>query len=97
MIMVDSMITDGQRFAMLKLFGYFAPDRNARLWILSQIFNREIKSISELTLNEWHQIRDRAYLNWADGDWTVSEEFIKDGHRRFEEYEEKILGQEKLF
>ena len=91
------MINEGQRFAVIKLFGHFASDRNARLWILSQMFGREIKSTNELTLNEWRQIRDKAYLNWVNSDWTVSDEFIKDGHRRFEEYEEKVLGQKKLF
>ena len=92
-----NLITQGQQFALIKLCSVYTNRRDARLWILSKLTGREIKSSSELTLEEWRKIRDDAYPAWGSNDWTISEKFATKMAGLINEYEEKVLGQMKLF
>ena len=90
-------ITDGQKLALIKLCQKFVKGRDGRLWILSQLLNKEVNSTSELSINDWRKIRDMAYPHWPDNDWTISDEFMSIGNNLRLRYEKEVLGQMALF
>jgi len=90
-------IKDGQKLALIKLCQRFVKGRNARLWIISQLLDREIKSTGELSIDDWRRIRNKAYPVWADDVWEISEEFGQEMHKLSQRYEKEILGQTVLF
>ena len=90
-------ISDGQKFALVKLCGMTAKERNARLYLLSNLTGRTIESSSNIQVNEWRKIRDAAYPRWTNNDWSVSEEFLSKCRQIYEDYETSVLGQMKLF
>jgi len=90
-------ITDGQKFALIKLMGRFAKNRNARLWMLSKLLNKTVESTSELSVDDWRKIRDMAYPDWSDDNWYPCEEFFELGYKLYREYEEDVVGQMSLF
>lgn len=88
--------TDGQIFATRKLLG-FIKVRDARLWVLSQLIERDLSSTSDLMQDEWRKIRDSAYPNWTHDDWGVCSEFKSKCLSLNARWEEEILGQATLF
>lgn len=90
-------ITDGQKLALVKLCGNVTSDSAGRHYILSKLTGRDIKHTSDLLLNEWRTIRDEAYPDWPNGDWSISESFHRKLWSIYVEYETEIIGQGKLF
>lgn len=93
----EPMITEGQRYALTKAISAFAPQRHCRLWILSQFFGREIKSSADLTLTEWRTFRNKAYREWANGNWELADAMKSEINKLVERYDEEVMGQQKLF
>ena len=93
----EPKITDGQRFAIFKLFERMKCDRGGRLWILSKLLEREVKTTADLTLNEWRTIRNSAYPNWVNNDWEISSEFWMSIREIKKQYEIEVLGQTMMF
>lgn len=94
---MDMQIRDGQKLALIKLCQRFTKSRHCRLWMLSKLLNKEVNSTDELYLSDWRQIRNQAYPNWPNDDWTISEEFMAEGWRLERAYEKEVLGQQDLF
>jgi hypothetical protein len=90
-------INDGQRFALNKLVNQFADCREARLYVLSALTGRPLASSSAVTVGEWRRIRDEAYPNWPDDDWTVAEAFAAKVFALVNRYREEVCGQLRLF
>lgn len=93
----EQPIKDGQKLALIKLCQRFTKSRHCRLWILSKLLNKQVVSTGELFLSDWRQIRNEAYPNWHNDDWTISDEFISKGRKLQREYESEVLGQKDLF
>ena len=92
-----TIISDGQLFALNRLIGKFAPDRPKRLFVLGKLLNKEVKSSTELTLENWRYIRDKAYPAWMKDDWTINEAFTGEVRGFVKQYEKEVLGQKELF
>lgn len=90
-------ITDGQKLALVKLCGKVTTDSAGRHYILSKLTNRTIEHTSDLMLNEWRTIRDEAYPDWPQNDWSLSDKFLSKLRLCYEEYETEVIGQGKLF
>ncbi len=91
------LISDGQKFALIKLLGRFTKSRKVRLWMLSQLLNKEVETTSELFVDDWRKIRDAAYPAWPDDDWEIAKEFESKCELLYRRYEEEVLGQKSLF
>src|SRR3990167_6270642 len=76
---VMDMINDGQTYALNKLLEpYTGKDREARLYVVSQLIGREVMSTKALTLLEWRMIRNQAYFYDPEADeqqWEVLSSF----------------------
>lgn len=94
----DNMVmTDGQKFALIKLCGNYAKDRGQRLYLLSQLLGRTINTSNDCTQEDWRKIRNEAYQNWSNDDWSVCEPFIAKSQTICAKYEEEVMGQARLF
>ena len=71
-------------------------NREARLYVVSQLLDKDVKSTKNLTIGDWQTIRDDAYPNWESGEWEPSVKFEGKVARLYEEYLEN-QGQDKLF
>ena len=89
-------IKEGQRFALIKLCQNYIKSRNGRLFLVSKILDKEVKSFSELSIDDWQLIRNLAYENWYQDDWTIDTRFANLAYKYAEEYE-LSLGQGTLF
>lgn len=92
-----TLINPGQKFSLFRLCQRFAGTEEKRLFLLSHILNREVKSIGNVFLDEWRAIRDSAFPGWSDNNWEVSREFIYSAKDLVRQYEEEVLGQGVLF
>jgi hypothetical protein len=90
-------ITDGQKLALVRLVGNVTDIAAARYYILSKMVDRNIEHTSELTLEEWRLIRNEAYPNWYNDDWSISDKFLSKLQVFYDIYETEIMGQKKLF
>ncbi len=90
-------ISDGQRFALNKLCNNYAKSREERLFLLSFLLGKEVKTTAELSRADWQKIRDLAYENWNKDDWMVSEYFDSTAKKVCKDYQEKTLGQGVLW
>jgi len=90
-------ISDGQRFAILKLLSKFTKIRDCRLFILSNIPDKKILSTSDLTIEDWRKIRNMAYLDWVNDTWDISDDFKQKAQALVDKYETDIMGQKTLF
>lgn len=89
-------ITEGQMTSLRGLID--AKDEAQRLWIISQMVEREIKALDRMTVGEWRILRDYAYPNWRDQDWkTINPEFTRDLAGWRQQYYETVTGQQRLF
>jgi len=95
--MINPEITDGQRLAIIKLFGKFADNRHCRLWMLEQILDKKVNTTAELSVQDWRKIRNAAYPNWGANDWEIGKEFTAKCTGLLEKYETEIIGQKRLF
>lgn len=95
--MNNNLITDGQRFAIVRLCSKFADVRPARLYLLSKLTGRNITTSAELLLEEWRKIRNEAYPNWSSNDWSICKGFESKCREILEQYETEVLGQKRLF
>jgi len=93
----ESKISDGQRFAIIKLFGKYTNERSCRLWLIGKIIGREIITTADITLSEWRKIRNEAYPNWGANDWETSDGWNRKCRELVDEYETEIIGQKRLF
>ena len=94
---METPITDGQKFALIKLCSQFTKLRSGRLYLLSELTGRDIKTTSELLLSEWRKIRDEAYSNWHNDDWYMNDEFKMKCKTILDVFEKEVLGQRSLF
>ena len=73
----ELLLSKGQLWAVVKLCkeatGY--DGHNERVALLSGLTGRQVCSSKEITLAEWRRIRDAAYPNWPENDWTMSQQF----------------------
>lgn len=90
-------ITDGQQYALNKLIGGYTDGRKMRLYVISNLLGKEVESTGDLLKEDWKWIRDRAYKNWRNDDWIVSEEFEQEVYRLVNKFEEEVMGQQKMF
>lgn len=90
-------VTNGQKFALAKLFGRFCKTRGERLWILSEYLGRIVDSSSGVLLSEWRKIRDGAYPNWHDNNWEVCEKFANNIRKLNSRYEKEVVRQLTMF
>ena len=90
-------ITDGQKLALIKLCQRFTKNRDARLWILSQLLSKEVNSTDELSIEDWRKIRNQAYPDWPNDNWEMSDKFLSIGNNLYLRYEKEVLGQGALF
>lgn len=96
--MASNHITDGQMFALNKLIERFTgKDREARLWVISKLIDREIESTADLWLAEWQTIRNWAYPDWVNDNWEVSEQFASECAVLVLRFNEEVRGQLRLF
>jgi len=91
----DFLVTGGQRLALNKLVN--ETYRAKRLWIISQLIEREVQSSADVTEPEWRTVCAEAYPNRFDDDWTVADSFRRRLAELKQEYEEAVLGQQRLF
>jgi hypothetical protein len=68
-------IKDGQLVAVRRLVGDVVKDKPGQLYVVSQLVGRNLRTLADLTAAEWRMIRNDAYPNWKDDDWTVSAAF----------------------
>jgi len=90
-------IRDGQKLALIKLSQKFVKGRKARLFLISDLIGREIKSTSELSVNEWRKVRDAAYPDWPNDNWEVAENFKHKCRAIAQRYEKEVIGQQVMF
>ena len=88
------LITDGQKFALVKLCSQFTKLRQGRLYLLTELIGRQIVSTSDVLIGEWRKIRDEAYPNWSDDNWSVCDEFTSKCQTIISDFEKEILGQQ---
>ena len=89
-------IKDGQKFALLRLCQKYIKGRNGRLFLVGKILKKEIQSFDDLSITDWQIIRNFAYDNWSNDDWTISNKFANLAMQISDEYEIS-LGQGMLF
>ena len=92
----SDMISGGQRFSLNKLLSGYAKARADRLYLLSTIIGRAVGSSSHVTLAEWRKLRDEAWPEWTNNNWTPGEAFDKKARAIMREYEVDVLGQREL-
>ena len=81
--------------ALRKLIGDVSRDK--RLWIASQLIGRTIGSFDDLTLQDWRKVRNAAYPDWPQNDWTVGDAFRRELAHLGSQYDETVTGQMRLF
>ena len=94
-------ITGGQiqswKSAISEIQALSRKDVPAMLYITGRLIGRELEALGDLTKAEWIELRDQAYPNWQDDDWTVSPDFRVQIAEIYDEYRETVLGQKRLF
>jgi hypothetical protein len=75
----------------------FTNRRDCRLWILSELLGKNVLSANYLSLQDWRKIRNEAYPNWTNNEWTIGDSFSKKINVLCNQFEEQVLGQKKLF
>lgn len=92
-----NMITPGQiRSLRTGISTIAGKDNAAHLYIVNKLMEKDLKTLSELTRHEWHQLRDQMYPRWHDDDWSLGSVFRKRCANLFAEYREVVLGQRRL-
>lgn len=94
---MNERATDGQIFAVNKLFYDLSKCRPMRTWVISQVIGREIRSTKELLKREWESIRDAAYPEWVEDNWEPSREFMAKVETLKARYEREVIGQLDMF
>ena len=90
-------ITRGQMYSLINISKTVgATERAARLYLVSQLLEREIETFKELSLSDWRFIRERAFPNWFEGDWEVCHAFMAKATTILNRYREDVLGQLSL-
>ena len=91
-------IKDGQKLALILLSKKCGVrSRDERLFLVSQLLDKDVSTFNGLSLNEWRYLRDLAYPRWPDDDWEVGDPFKQQGVGILREYREQVLGQMPLF
>lgn len=91
-------IKPGQKLVLIKLCQrIIGDDREARLYLISHLLDKEVESFNNLTVSDWQRIRDKAFPNWPDNDWTISKEFDAEALQIARQYQIEILGQLLMF
>lgn len=74
-----------------------ANTEEQQLFVMSRYIGRELDSLTDLTYGDWQALRDNAYPNWKDWDWTPDLQFINKLRVFMDEYRETVLGQKRMF
>lgn len=90
-------IKDGQRLALYRLLKRYTDTAHGMLFLVSRMTGRTVRSLGDLSVKEWQEIRNEAFPNWVEDDWTVSEDFDDRCHALHRQYLEEKLGQKALF
>lgn len=56
-----------------------------------------IKALDELTIGEWHYLRDMLYPNWKQEDWTLDPAQKRRIAELLADFREQVTGQMRLF
>lgn len=90
-------IKPGQQVALRKLLeGAGFVDKAAHLWLTQQLTGKDVRTLADLSQDDWRAIRNYAYPNWMDEEWVVCREFaavLADYHETYLE----LMGQKRLF
>ena len=91
-------IKDGQVYALNSLITDLMPrdDREMKLYIISELLDKEVDTTKNLNREDWVKIRNEAYPDWVDGDWEPCEEFEEKVRELSQEYLEEVVGYQKL-
>ena len=89
-------IKDGQLLSLRRLVSGVTQDKPGQLFIVRKLIDREVQSLAQLTQTEWRSIRNEAFPNWRDDNWTPDPMFIIKLHGLRGQYLESI-GQLRLF
>lgn len=90
-------IKPGQQVALQNLFknaGFV--DKTAQLWLAQQLTGKAVRTLADLSQDDWRAIRNYAYPNWMDEEWVVCREYAV----MLAEYREtylELMGQKRLF
>lgn len=90
-------ITPGQLIAINRLAETVAKTREARLYVVSGLIGRDITSTKELTRKDWVYIRGEAYPFWKSDDWMVGDNFKIRLAGLYQQFQEDVLGQMRMF
>lgn len=90
-------ITRGQIWALNKLLTRYTTADDVKRCIVVELTGVNIENLSDLSQSDWAKIRDMAYENWSDGDWTLSRKFGAKVASIVEKYNKEVLGQLPLF
>lgn len=91
----------GQLFALRRLLDEVLRGRKldtdqTRLWILSQYLEENFASMAQVKRGHWRIVRDAAYPNWPDDDWTMDLTFRNRIASLANRYEEEVNSQMRL-
>lgn len=96
-------ISPGQKTALVTLLKACVGEdmaRDARLWVTGRLLQRNIATYNDLNEYDWKKIRNSAYLVDDNGQFdfeAISPVFKAGVNALYRHFQEKILGQEKLF
>lgn len=90
-------IKPGQQVALKKLLeGAGFVDKVGQVWVAQQLTGKDVRTLADLSQDDWRAIRNYAYPNWTEEEWVVCREYaaMLAGYR--EVYLE-LMGQRRLF
>jgi hypothetical protein len=94
--MNNTPVTKGQAYSMKSLMDKFWQHEDGQLFILSRLIGRKVKDFSDVKLNEWIKLRDKAFPKWTQRDWSISKDFKRICQSIAAEYEEEVAGQTNI-
>lgn len=89
-------IKPNQLDALRGLLANVTSDKGGALYVCSRLLDRSLRTLAEVSQQEWRDICDQAYPDWKVKDWTVSAEFEARLVHLHNEYQE-MNGQRRLW
>lgn len=74
-----------------------AVNDEAQIFVMRRYIGHDLEYLGDLTYGDWQTIRDDAYPNWKDWDWTPGDTFLHKLRALMDEYRETVLGQKRLW
>lgn len=83
---------------MMKQFaleGAGFADKVGQLWAIEQLTGKAVRTLADLSQDDWRTIRNAAYPHWTEEEWVVCREFAAALAGHHETYLE-LMGQRRL-